>query len=265
MRPNTPPRILTIAGSDPSGGAGIQADLKTIAALGGYGMSALTALTAQNTLGVFGIHPVPCDFIAQQIKLVTDDVGVDVFKTGMLHSAEVIETVADCLGQGARPLVLDPVMVSTSGHALLEPDAIAALETTLIPRATLVTPNLPEAELLSGTALHSTSDMERAAPIIAAYGCPNLLLKGGHGQGDTIHDLLWMNGTVHWFTSPRIVTTSTHGTGCTLASAIATLLGHGLALPEAVAQAREYVAGAIAHAPGFGKGHGPLWHGWQSL
>lgn len=262
------PRILTIAGSDPSGGAGIQADLKTILALGGYGMSAITALTAQNTQGVFGIHPVPCNFIAQQIELVMADIGVDAIKTGMLHSAEVIETVAHCLSHsplagGCKPYVLDPVMVSTSGYALLEADAIHALITKLLPLAILITPNLPEAELLSDSKLHSVSDIESAAQKIAAMGVPAVLIKGGHAKGDIIHDLLWLDGAAHWFHSPRIVTTSTHGTGCTLASAIATLLGGGMALPEAVASARDYVAGAIAHAPNFGQGHGPLNHGWR--
>lgn len=260
------PRILTIAGSDPSGGAGIQADLKTILALGGYGMSAITALTAQNTQGVFGIHPVPCAFIAQQIALIMADIGADAIKTGMLHSAEVIETVACCLkesGEGTTPLVLDPVMVSTSGHALLQENAIAALKTSLLPLARLVTPNLPEAELLCGITISSNADMEKVAAIIATMGCPNVLIKGGHAQGNVIYDLLWQDGQAIWFSSPRIATRSTHGTGCTLASAIATLLGKGLPLTEAIRQARAYVAGAISHAPGFGLGCGPLHHGWE--
>lgn len=255
-----PPRILIIAGSDSGGGAGIQGDIKTVSALGGYAATAITALTAQNTQGVFGVHPVPPAFLAQQISLVLDDIGADAIKTGMLHSAEVVETVVTAIGGFLGPVVVDPVMVAKGGSALLESDAVQALRTRLIPKATLLTPNLPEASLLIGRPIVTLSDMEDAIPALRALGAAHVLLKGGHLEGPDITDILITPADIVHFTSSRIDTPHTHGTGCTLASAISTLLGAGLPIAKAVQAARDYVHRAIAHAPGFGKGHGPLGH-----
>jgi hydroxymethylpyrimidine/phosphomethylpyrimidine kinase len=259
------PRVLIIAGSDSGGGAGIQGDLKTVTALGGYGMTAITALTAQNTLGVFGIHPVPEEFIRQQIGVVLEDIGADAVKTGMLHSASVIEAVATALQKWNLPLILDPVMVAKGGAPLLQLEAMAALKALLIPRAALITPNLPEAELLLGRKITSSRDhahdMLRAAEELLALGAAAVLLKGGHGSGAVITDVLASRAAAPViFTSPRIDTRHTHGTGCTLASAIATSIAAGLPVAESVARAREYVYQAILTAPGLGHGHGPL--GW---
>jgi hydroxymethylpyrimidine/phosphomethylpyrimidine kinase len=256
------PRVLIIAGSDSGGGAGIQGDLKTVTSLGGYATTAITALTAQNTLGVFGIHPVPEDFIAQQIQVVLEDIGADAIKTGMLHSARVIETVVTAIPD-SLPLVVDPVMVAKGGAALLEPSAVTALKALLIPRATILTPNLPEAELLLGRSIRSdesqATDMKRAAEELLNLGCEAVLLKGGHGTGEILNDVL---ATRHLspvtFTSARIASRHTHGTGCRLASAIATGLAAGLKLTAAVARAREYVRRGILLAPGIGAGNGPL-------
>jgi hydroxymethylpyrimidine/phosphomethylpyrimidine kinase len=252
-------RVLIIAGSDSGGGAGIQADIKAVTALGGFAMTAITALTAQNTQGVHGIYPVADDFVAQQINVVLDDLGADALKTGMLHSASVIETVVTALGKhGNTPLVADPVMVAKGGASLLEQNAVA----TLLPRATLITPNLPEAGVLLGRDVVVRADMEAAAKDLLALGPQAVLLKGGHLPGDEIIDLLLLqDGTAHQFQSIRIDTPHTHGTGCTLASAIATGLAQGLELPEAVARARVYTLEAIRTAPGYGQGHGPLNHG----
>lgn len=264
-----PARILTIAGSDSGGGAGVQGDLKTITMLGGYGMSAITALTAQNTQGVFGIHEVPPGFIRQQIALCLTDIGADAIKTGMLHSAAVIEAVAEMLAEHApkTPLVVDPVMVAKGGAPLLEPAAVAALIRHLLPRATLLTPNIPEAALLANMPIHNEADMHEAATRILALGARAVLMKGGHAEGDEVIDMLFhSDGTtrrVERYASPRLATRHTHGTGCTLASAIATGLGQGLALPEAATRARAYVMAAIRHAPGLGQGHGPLGHNWS--
>lgn len=266
--PQTPPhgRVLIIAGSDSGGGAGIQGDLKTVQALGGYGMTAITALTAQNTQGVFGIHPVPDDFIAQQIALCLDDIGADAIKTGMLHSAAVIEAVVSSLPQrektGERiiPLIVDPVMVAKGGAPLLEPTALYALRTLLIPRATIITPNLPEAELLLGRAITPETMMADARALLA-LGAQAVLLKGGHGTGELLTDILVTDGIPPvTFTTTRIDTRHTHGTGCAFASAIATGLALQLPLVDAVSRAHEYVQGAIARAPGLGHGHGPLGH-----
>ncbi len=257
------PRVLIIAGSDSGGGAGIQGDIKTVTMLGGYAATAITALTAQNTQGVFGIHAVPVDFITQQIEVVLDDIGADAIKTGMLHSAEVIAAVADALRGQTAPLVVDPVMVASSGDALLREDAVAALKAQLIPLAQLVTPNLPEAEILSGMTIVTREDRLEAAARILALGCEAVLLKGGHGTGDQVEDLLLDAAGARWFVSARIDTTRTHGTGCTLASAIATQLGRGLSLDVAVQLAREYVWEAIRTAPAIGRGHSPLNHGWK--
>ncbi len=252
-------RVLIIAGSDSGGGAGIQGDIKTVSALGGYAMTAITALTAQNTLGVFGIHPVPESFIAQQIELCLDDIGADAIKTGMLHSAGVIETVAKHVPEGI-PLVVDPVMVAKGGAPLLESAALHALKTLLIPRATIITPNLPEAELLLGRAIDETT-MEDAARALLDLGCGAVLLKGGHGTGEMLTDVLvTQGGSALTLTTPRIATRHTHGTGCAFASAIATGLAKKMLLAESVNRAHTYVQAAIARAPGFGSGNGPLGH-----
>lgn len=256
-----PPRILIIAGSDSGGGAGIQADIKTVSAHGGYAMTAITALTAQNTQGVFGVYPTPPDFIAQQIELALSDIGADAIKTGMLHSSEVIKTVAATLDGVTVPLIVDPVMVAKGGAELLEDSALSALREWLIPKATLLTPNLPEASLLIGQTIRTVEEMHKVAPLLRSLGAQSVLLKGGHLEGDTVTDLLITAQGVEAFTSPRIATRHTHGTGCTLASSIATLIGSGRPLSEAVRRARAYVQSAMRAAPGFGSGHGPLWHG----
>lgn len=249
-------RVLIIAGSDPSGGAGIQGDTKTVSAMGGYAMTAITALTAQNTLGVFGVHPVPEPFIAQQIELCLSDIGADAIKTGMLHSAGVIEVVAEHVPKNI-PLVVDPVMVAKGGSPLLEQSALTALKEKLLPRATIITPNLPEAELLLG---HKITDITLATEGLLKFA-PAVLLKGGHGAGDTITDILAMRGKPPiTLTAKRIATAHTHGTGCTFASAIATGLAQKMELKAAVERAHRYVQQAIGNAPGFGKGHGPLGH-----
>lgn len=255
-------RVLIVAGSDSGGGAGIQADIKTVTALDGYAMTAVTALTAQNTRGVFGVFPVDIPFIRQQIELVTTDIGVDAVKTGMLATAEVIEAVADALTRFApgTPVVVDPVMVAKGGAALLQDDAVETLRATLLPLAALLTPNAPEAEALTGMTIRSVDDMKRAGEALCRAGAAATLVKGGHLDGAEVSDVLVTAAGIEIFRSPRIDSTSTHGTGCTLASAIATGLAQGLALTEAVMRARAYVQEAIRTAPGFGHGHGPLNH-----
>lgn len=255
-------RVLICAGSDSGGGAGIQADIKTVTMLGGFAATAVTALTAQNTQGVFGVIAVPPAFIAQQMRLVLDDIGADAIKTGMLHSADVIAAVSGVLAEQAAssPLVVDPVMVAKGGAPLLEEDAVAALRQTLIPRATVITPNLPEAEKLCGSVVRDVASMRRAADSLLALGCHAVLLKGGHLEGDVVVDLLATRAGIEAFESPRIQTTNTHGTGCTLASAIATGLAQTLSLRDAVVRARGYVHRAILTAPRLGFGHGPLNH-----
>lgn len=257
-------RVLIIAGSDSGGGAGIQADLKTVTALGGYGATAITALTAQNTEGVHGIFEVDPDFVRQQISVVLSDIGADCIKTGMLHRAQVIETVADTIVEFApdAKLVVDPVMIAKGGHALLQSEALGALKSRLLPLADVLTPNIPEAEALCAISISSVADMQKAAEAIGALGPGAVLIKGGHLAGDTLSDLLWQrDGGVTVFEGPRIDTRHTHGTGCTLASAIATGIAQGLELVDAVARARDYVVEAIRTAPQLGKGHGPLNHG----
>ena len=256
-------RVLIVAGSDSGGGAGIQADIKSVTALGGYAATAITALTAQDTRDVHGIFEVPADFIAQQMAVVLDDIGADCVKTGMLHSEAVIEAVAAMLEARAAdiPLVVDPVMHAKGGAELLQPVARAALKSRLIPRAAVLTPNLPEAESLSGARIESAGQMAEVATMLLALGPRAVLLKGGHLKGDTVRDVLAAEGSVQVFESPRIHSTSTHGTGCTLASAIATGIAQGLGIPEAVRRARDYVREAIRSAPGLGRGHGPLNHG----
>jgi len=256
-----PARVLIIAGSDSGGGAGIQGDIKTVTCLGGYGATAITALTAQNTTGVYGICDVPEDFIAQQINLVLDDIGADAIKTGMLSKASVIKTVADCLAPYPHiPFVLDPVMVAKGGAALLAEDALSILKSRLIPMASILTPNIPEAELLADMKIENVEDMEKAAQKILKLGCKIVLIKGGHLDSDTISDLLITSDDKAIFSNPRTHTKNTHGTGCTLASAIATGLAQKLSPYDAVARARSYVQKAIQTAPNIGKGHGALWH-----
>ncbi|MBN8543811.1 MAG: bifunctional hydroxymethylpyrimidine kinase/phosphomethylpyrimidine kinase [Alphaproteobacteria bacterium] len=255
------PRVLIIAGSDSGGGAGIQGDTKTVTCLGGYAATAITALTAQNTLGVFGIHSVPDDFIAQQIDLVLSDIGADAIKTGMLHSASVIDVIVNHVPKEI-PLIVDTVMVAKGGSPLLEPSAIEALKSKLIPRAYVITPNIPEAELLLGRKIPDTAAMEQAARDLLKLGSQAVLLKGGHLEGEEVIDILIENGKVTRFSSPRIASRHTHGTGCTLASALATGIAAKLPLTDAVHQARNYVLNALKSAPELGKGHGPLNHGW---
>lgn len=259
-----PGRVLIIAGSDSGGGAGIQADIKTVTALGGYAATAITALTAQDTHTVHAIQEIPDAFIAQQIALVADDIGADCVKTGMLHRRSVIETVAAALDAhlAGVPAVIDPVMVAKGGGRLLDDDTTGSLVSLLLPRATLLTPNLPEAEVLTGMTITSVADMERAAEKLLAAGARAVLLKGGHLQGRELTDLLLTrDGERHVYSGQRIDTRHTHGTGCTMASAVACGIAQAMPLPDAVARAREYVRKAILTAPGLGSGHGPLNHG----
>jgi hydroxymethylpyrimidine/phosphomethylpyrimidine kinase len=255
-------RVLVIAGSDSGGGAGIQADIKTITVLGAFAATAITALTAQNTLGVHGVMPVPPDFIRQQIDVVMSDIGADVIKIGMLGDSATIDTVCDALAEFAPnvPVVLDPVMVAKGGHALLAAQAVDRLRQRLLPRATVITPNLPEAEALTGLTIQTEPEMRVAAAAILALGVPAVLLKGGHLASKTVTDLLATREGVEVFAAPRIETRHTHGTGCTTASAVAAGLAQGLSLRDAVIRARLYVRAAIAAAPGYGQGHGPLDH-----
>jgi hydroxymethylpyrimidine/phosphomethylpyrimidine kinase len=260
------PRVLSIAGSDSGGGAGIQADLKTIAALGCYGMTAITALTAQNTLGVRAIHAVPLQMLADQIDAVVEDIGVDAVKIGMLHSADTVRAVTAAIERHALPhIVLDPVMIATSGAVLIDREAIAVLVRELFPKAAVITPNLDEASLLVGRPLESEAAMEAAACQLLGMGAPAVLLKGGHLAGDTVSDLLMTgDAQAHWMRAARVPTRNTHGTGCTLSSAIAAHLALGSPLPEAVHKARDYVRGALqaGAAVRTGAGSGPLNHGY---
>jgi len=256
-------RVLIIAGSDSSGGAGIQADIKTVTALGGYAMTAVTAITVQDTLGVHGIHEIPVETIRAQIRVVLDDIGADAVKTGMLHSVEIIEAAAEEISARApdAALIVDPVMIAKGGAALFQGDAVSAMKRALIPLAALVTPNAPEAEVLTGRKIVDLDSQKAAADALLGLGCDAVLLKGGHIPGATIFDVLATHETLEVMSSPRLETPHTHGTGCTLASAIATFLAQGIELREAVEAARDYVHEAIRTAPGFGKGHGPLNHG----
>jgi hydroxymethylpyrimidine/phosphomethylpyrimidine kinase len=252
-------RILTIAGSDSGGGAGIEADLKTISALGGYGCTAITAVTAQNTLGVTGVHTLPAEFVALAIKTVVDDIGVDAVKLGMLANEAIIRAVAAALPAGV-PIVLDPVMVATSGAVLLEEGAIAAMRDVLLPRATIITPNLPETQKLTGMPVRSEAERIAAGRALLAMGAQATLIKGGHGGEDILTDHLIAAGMLEAISLPRITSRNTHGTGCTMASAIATGLAQGMPLYDAVRRARNYLQEAIRTAPGFGRGHGPVNH-----
>jgi len=257
-------RVLIIAGSDSGGGAGIQADIKAVTALGGYAMTAVTALTAQNTLGVQGIHEAPPAFVKQQIESVLSDIGADAIKIGMLHNAEVIEAVHEAIADYVVnvPLVVDPVMVATSGASLLQERAVNALMQKIIPMADLLTPNIPEATALSGIEWGSDEDAGRLTQMLSSLGPKAILLKGGHLPGDRVRDLLvHEDDKIDVFEGPRIETAHTHGTGCTLASAIACSLAQGMGMRDAVSRARKYVFEAIRSAPGYGKGNGPLNHG----
>jgi hydroxymethylpyrimidine/phosphomethylpyrimidine kinase len=258
---STKPRVLVVAGSDSGGGAGIQADIKTITMLGGFAMTAVTALTAQNTLGVDEVLAVEPRFVALQMKSVLSDLGADAIKTGMLGSARVVEAVADVCESLAFgvPLIVDPVMVAKGGARLLDKGAHDVLVLRLLPLASLVTPNVPEAEVLTGMKISTVRDMQRAADALLGLGPSAVLMKGGHLEGDTLVDILrTADGAEHRFEGPRIATRSTHGTGCTLASGIAAGIAEGLTLHGSVARARAYVVKAIELAPGLGRGHGPL-------
>jgi hydroxymethylpyrimidine/phosphomethylpyrimidine kinase len=257
-------RVLVVAGSDSGGGAGIQADVKTVTILGGYAATAITALTAQNTLGVAGVVTVDPDFVVDQMRAVLDDIGADAIKTGMLGSARTVERVAAACRAYAPsvPLIVDPVLYAKGGTPLFEADARDALVRELLPIAALVTPNAPEAAELTGLPVENESDLERVADRLLLLGASAVLVKGGHLPGDVVVDLLrTADGASFRFTSPRLLTRSTHGTGCTLASAIATGVAEGLTLKDAVERARNYVFEAIRTAPDLGHGHGPLHHG----
>ncbi|WP_281300986.1 MULTISPECIES: bifunctional hydroxymethylpyrimidine kinase/phosphomethylpyrimidine kinase [unclassified Iodidimonas] len=258
-------RVLVIAGSDSGGGAGIQADIKTITMLGGYAATAITAITVQNTLGVSAIHPVPIAIITQQICAVLDDIGADCIKIGMLGDEQTIHAVADCLQHKAPgiPMVLDPVMIAKGGAALLPPAAIDALIGAMVPKAHLITPNAPELAALVGQEIENAADMETAARRFARQSGCAVLAKGGHLPGDDLVDLLVDGDKARFFRARRIKSRHTHGTGCTLASAIATGLAQGMALDDAISRAHGYVQGAILKAPGYGAGHGPLNHSYR--
>ncbi|WP_236354848.1 bifunctional hydroxymethylpyrimidine kinase/phosphomethylpyrimidine kinase [Konateibacter massiliensis] len=253
-------KVLSIAGSDCSGGAGIQADLKTMTAMNVYGMSVITALTAQNTTGVYGIAETPKEFVAKQIDCIFTDIIPDAVKIGMVSGKELVEVIADKLTEyEAKFIVLDPVMVSTSGSRLLEEEAAQALMKKLIPCAYMITPNIPEAEVLSGLSIRSAADMINAAKEIAKAYQGAILIKGGHGQQDA-NDLLYMQGEIAWFEGKKIDTKNTHGTGCTLSSAIACGLAKGYSLEKSVREAKEYISGALGAGLQVGKGNGPLNH-----
>jgi hydroxymethylpyrimidine/phosphomethylpyrimidine kinase len=257
-----PGRVLIVAGSDSGGGAGIQADIKTVTALGGYAATAITALTAQDTYGVHGVFGVPPDFIARQMRLVLADIGADAVKTGMLADAATIDVVASVLASAAPnvPYVCDPVMVAKGGHLLLDPRAVETLKRRLPPLASVITPNIPEAETLSGIRIATIEDMRFAAETLLTLGVRAVLLKGGHLDGTEVFDVLATEEEVTVFHDTRIASRATHGTGCTLASAIAVGLGQGMSLHDAVLRARHFVRAAMLAAPGFGGGHAPLDH-----
>ncbi len=258
------PIALTIAGSDSGGGAGIQADLKAMSALGAYGASVITAVTAQNTMAVTAVHGIPLDVIAAQIEAVLNDLDVNAIKIGMLATPDIIQTVADCIEGFDGPILLDPVMIAKSGDALLAEEAVQTLREVLLPRATVLTPNLPEAACLLGCSEADTPDqMIEQGLALCGMGAGAVLMKGGHGRGEICHDLLiGPSGCVAEFKAPRRDTRNTHGTGCTLSSSVAAGLAKGLSLTDAVSQAHAYLQGAIAQADGLkiGHGHGPVHH-----
>ena len=264
-RPTAPPRVLTVAGSDSGGGAGIQADLKAMLAHGVHGMSALTAITAQNSLGVQGVWPLPIEAVERQFRSVVDDIGVDAVKTGMLGTAELTAAVARLLGtlDPDVPVVVDPVSVSKHGDPLLDPEAVEALRAELLPRATVLTPNLDEVRFISGLDVADEDGMRGAARALLALGPRWVLVKGGHLAGEAADLLAGPGGAEHWFRAPRLDNRHTHGTGCTLASSIASRLALGDDVPAAVAAAKAYVTGGIAHGFPLGAGIGPVDHGWR--
>ena len=255
---------LTIAGSDPSGGAGVQADLKTFAAFGLYGASAITAVTVQSTKGVEAVAPLAADLVTAQIEAVAGDLTIAATKIGMLATAAIVEAIAAAIEELDLPLVVvDPVLVSSSGERLLDADGVAALRHLLLPLARVVTPNIPEAEALSGVRITSPNKAREAARRIQDIGPRSVIITGGHGSGATIVDLLLDGREFYEHATARVETRNTHGTGCTFASAVAAGLALGHSVPEAAARAQQYVAGAIAHAPGIGHGRGPLDHFWE--
>lgn len=260
------PNVLSIAGSDPSGGAGIQADLKAISSMGGYGMAALTALTAQNTQGVSGVHLVPAEFLEAQVAAVFEDIDVHAVKIGMIATADLAQATGRALQDAGCPIVLDPVMVAKGGASLLAPEAVAALRSDLLPKAHLLTPNLPEgAALVGGEVPQTRARMEDLARALSSLGPRAVLLKGGHLEGADSPDLLVDGERLTWFEGPRVQTANTHGTGCTLSSALATGLAHGGDLDQVVREAKDYVSGAIGGADRLrvGQGHGPTDHFWR--
>ena len=255
-------RVMVVAGSDSSGGAGIQADIKTVTALGGYAMTAITALTAQNTEGVNGVVETPPGFIAKQMRLALKDIGADVIKIGMVAGEEAIEAVHYTYMELARdvPIVLDPVMFAKGGETLVDRDSVHLMRQHFLLRATIVTPNVPETEVLTGMEINSLNDLQHAAEIMITLGCPAVLVKGGHYPGDKVYDVFYDQQGMEVFVQDRVDSVHTHGTGCTLASAIAVSLAQGLSLRDSVVRARTYVRQAILTAPGLGAGHGPLNH-----
>lgn len=260
-------RVLIIAGSDSGGGAGIQADIKSVTMLGGYAMTAITAITAQDTTGVHGVWPVALDAVEAQMRVCLSDIGADAIKTGMLGSAALVELVAEGLDAGAREVarVVDPVMVATSGDRLVDGKAVSAVASLLVPGAALVTPNAPEAEVLTGKVVDGLNGQRRAAEALLEQGARAALVKGGHIPGRVLSDVLQTIEGEWIFERERIETTSTHGTGCTLASAVAALIAQGRKIEDAVEAGRDYLYCAIKHAPDLGKGHGPVAHNWRLL
>jgi hydroxymethylpyrimidine/phosphomethylpyrimidine kinase len=255
-------RVLIIAGSDSGGGAGVQADIKTVTVLGGYAATAITAITVQNTLGVSEFLELPASLVAAQARAVLTDIGADVIKTGMLGSRTVVETVARLIDEAQVPAVIDPVMIAKGGASLLDASALSAVRALMVPRAALLTPNAPEAAALTGLSCETTDDLRRAGEALLAMGAAAVLMKGGHIAGPRLVDVLMDTSGETVFEGERLETRHTHGTGCTLASACAAGLAQGLTLEEAAARAIAYVAQAIRSAPGLGAGHGPLDHGW---
>jgi hydroxymethylpyrimidine/phosphomethylpyrimidine kinase len=255
-------RVLIIAGSDSGGGAGIQADIKTVTALGGYAATAITAITVQNTLGVSAVHPMPPTVVEAQARAVLDDIGADVIKTGMLGDAAMVRAVAALLETSWIPAVIDPVMVAKGGARLLDGHALAMVRELLVSRAALLTPNAPEAAALTGMAAETTDDLRRVGEELLSLGAGAVLMKGGHIEGPRVTDILMTPYGETVFEGERIDSRHTHGTGCTLASACATGLAQGMSLETAAARAWDYVHQAMLHAPGLGAGHGPLDHGW---
>jgi len=257
-------RGLIIAGSDSGGGAGVQADIKTVTALGGYAATAITAITVQNTLGVGGVFPIPPQLVADQARAVLDDIGADAIKTGMIGTAAMVDCVAEIIAAAGVPAVIDPVMVAKGGAPLLDAEAVGRVRERLVPLAAVLTPNAPEAAALTGLVVETTDDLRRAGEALLALGARAVLMKGGHVAGETVTDLLITPAGETGFSGARIETRHTHGTGCTLASAVAVGLAQGMSLDAAVARAWAYVAEAIRRAPGFGAGAGPLDHAWPA-